>query len=67
MWPQVLESHDKKNYHSVQHWGRTGTKGQVQVAGPMDCAAAVKLLQDKFREKTGVGVRWLLLESPVMA
>lgn len=40
-------------------WGRTGTKGQEQVAGPFKGAGAeaqaLKAFEQKFKEKTGVG------------
>lgn len=50
---QVVESNDKSKYWFVQHWGRTGTGGQVQVKGPSSKDVAVKLMKAKFRQKTG--------------
>jgi len=51
---QVVQSSDKSKYWFVQHWGRNGTAGQVQVKGPSTKDKAVKLLQQKFRQKAGV-------------
>jgi predicted DNA-binding WGR domain protein len=50
---QVVESNDKAKYWFVQHWGRNGTSGQMQVKGPTDQAKAVKMMEAKFRQKTG--------------
>jgi predicted DNA-binding WGR domain protein len=50
---QVVEANDKKKYWFVQHWGRTGTSGQVQIKGPSSKDAAVKALKSKFRQKSG--------------
>ena len=51
---QVVQSSDKSKYWFVQHWGRNGTAGQVQVKGPSTKDKAIKLLQQKFRQKAGV-------------
>eukprot|EP00931_Biecheleriopsis_adriatica_P092767 TRINITY_DN6654_c0_g2_i1.p1 TRINITY_DN6654_c0_g2~~TRINITY_DN6654_c0_g2_i1.p1 ORF type:complete len:310 (-),score=72.44 TRINITY_DN6654_c0_g2_i1:254-1126(-) len=50
---QVVESKDKSKYWFVQHWGRIGTAGQTQVKGPSGKEQAVKLMESKFRSKTG--------------
>merc|ERR1712232_757312 len=50
---QVVKSNDKAKYWFVQHWGRNGTTGQMQVKGPTDQAKAVKMMEQKFRQKTG--------------
>jgi len=50
---QVVESNDRSKYWFVQHWGRTGTGGQLQVKGPTSKDNAVKLMKGKFRQKTG--------------
>ena len=51
---QVVESNDKAKYWFVQHWGRNGTAGQLQVKGPSSKDKAIKLLEQKFRQKSGV-------------
>jgi len=50
---QVVESNDKSKYWFVQHWGRIGTAGQTQVKGPSAKEKAVKLMEAKFKQKTG--------------
>eukprot|EP00316_Scyphosphaera_apsteinii_P011609 CAMPEP_0119326578 /NCGR_PEP_ID=MMETSP1333-20130426/68717_1 /TAXON_ID=418940 /ORGANISM="Scyphosphaera apsteinii, Strain RCC1455" /LENGTH=422 /DNA_ID=CAMNT_0007334917 /DNA_START=73 /DNA_END=1341 /DNA_ORIENTATION=+ len=41
----------------AQRWGRTGTRGQAKVEGPLDHAEeAAALLSAKFKEKTGNAV-----------
>lgn len=50
---QVVESTDKSKYWFVQHWGRSGTAGQMQVKGPTTSDAAVKMIEAKFKSKTG--------------
>jgi len=50
---QVVQSNDGSKYWFVQHWGRVGTGGQVQVKGPMGKDAAVKAIKSKFRQKSG--------------
>jgi predicted DNA-binding WGR domain protein len=50
---QVVESNDKSKYWFVQHWGRIGTSGQTQVKGPSSKDTAIKLMQQKFRAKSG--------------
>jgi len=37
----------------VQQWGRVGSAGQQQVKGPTSTAGAIKLMEQKFRQKTG--------------
>lgn len=50
---QVVQSTDGSKYWFVQHWGRVGTGGQVQVKGPTGKDAAVKAIKSKFRQKSG--------------
>lgn len=50
---QVVESTDKSKYWFVQHWGRIGTAGQTQVKGPTAKDKAIKLMVQKFRQKSG--------------
>lgn len=50
---QVVESKDKTKYWFVQHWGRIGTAGQTQVKGPSQKEKAIKLMEAKFKQKTG--------------
>jgi len=50
---QVVESTDKTKYWFVQQWGRIGTAGQMQTKGPTNQAGAVKMMEQKFRQKTG--------------
>lgn len=50
---QVVESNDKSKYWFVQHWGRIGTAGQTQVKGPTSKDGAVKMMKQKFRQKSG--------------
>lgn len=40
----------------MQHWGRTGTKGQCQTLGPQSKDAAIAAFKDKFKEKTNFTV-----------
>jgi predicted DNA-binding WGR domain protein len=40
----------------VQHWGRTGTKGQTQITGPGSKDAAMDVFMAKFKEKAGFPV-----------
>lgn len=43
-----------ESYYCVTRWGRTGTKGQAKVDGPLDTAEeAAEILASKFKEKTG--------------
>lgn len=51
---QVVVSKDKSKYWFVQHWGRNGTSGLSQVKGPTTKDAAIKLLEQKFKQKSGV-------------
>lgn len=52
---QTLRCDDK--YLFVSRWGRTGTRGQAKVEGPLDSAEeASELLAAKFEEKTGLAV-----------
>eukprot|EP00421_Protoceratium_reticulatum_P041662 CAMPEP_0168437884 /NCGR_PEP_ID=MMETSP0228-20121227/41672_1 /TAXON_ID=133427 /ORGANISM="Protoceratium reticulatum, Strain CCCM 535 (=CCMP 1889)" /LENGTH=108 /DNA_ID=CAMNT_0008452127 /DNA_START=78 /DNA_END=400 /DNA_ORIENTATION=+ len=45
---------DPKRCYSYQHWGNTGDRGgQFKVSGPMEQAAAAKILAKAFKEKTG--------------
>jgi len=50
---QVVEAKTGGQCWFVQHWGRIGTAGQMQVKGPSSKEAAVKLMEQKFRQKTG--------------
>lgn len=49
----------------VCHWGRTGTKGQVKVDGPMPLAAAEALAAERFEAKTGVAWAARATAAPV--
>eukprot|EP00932_Pfiesteria_piscicida_P019578 SRR837773.6402.p1 GENE.SRR837773.6402~~SRR837773.6402.p1 ORF type:complete len:318 (-),score=118.19 SRR837773.6402:29-934(-) len=50
---QVVQSNDGSKFWFVQHWGRVGTGGQVQVKGPMGKDAAIKAIKSKFKQKSG--------------
>lgn len=50
----MVESADCSEYWSVQHWGRTGTAGQVKVAGGLSLQDAVAAFEVKFKEKSGL-------------
>jgi predicted DNA-binding WGR domain protein len=51
---QVVESNDSSKYWMVQHWGRIGTSGQNQVKEFGSKAEAIKALDKKFKQKSGV-------------
>lgn len=48
---QVIESHDRTKYWSVQHWGRIGQKGQCKVEGPTSLDLAIATMKKKYKEK----------------
>lgn len=50
---QVVEAKSGGQCWFVQQWGRIGTAGQMQVKGPTSKAGAIKLMEAKFRQKTG--------------
>lgn len=50
---QVVEGKGGAQCWFVQQWGRIGTAGQLQVKGPTSKAGAIKLMEKKFRQKTG--------------
>eukprot|EP00050_Salpingoeca_kvevrii_P005996 m.286864 g.286864 ORF g.286864 m.286864 type:complete len:398 (+) comp11659_c0_seq1:228-1421(+) len=51
---QVVEATDKATYWTVEHWGRTGTKGQNKVLEFDNKDDAIAEFSDKFTEKTGL-------------
>jgi len=50
---QVVESTDKTKYWFALHYGRNGSTGQKQVKGPTNQVKAVKMMEQKFKQKTG--------------
>eukprot|EP00043_Microstomoeca_roanoka_P030112 m.24732 g.24732 ORF g.24732 m.24732 type:complete len:427 (+) comp9734_c0_seq1:79-1359(+) len=50
---QVAESTDKSSYWCINHWGRTGTKGQFSVH-PGSKDEAIEAFKAKFLEKAGI-------------
>lgn len=50
---QVVQGASENQCWFVQQWGRIGTTGQLQVKGPTKLASAQKLMEQKFRQKTG--------------
>jgi len=54
---QVIEAADGSQYWCVQHWGRTGTKGQTKVEAGLSRDEAIAQFEAKFEEKAGILVR----------
>jgi len=50
---QVVESKDKTKYWFALHYGRNGTAGQRQIKGPTDKSKAIKMMEQKFKQKSG--------------
>jgi predicted DNA-binding WGR domain protein len=49
----VKASTDSESYLFVRRWGRTGTRGQAKVEGPLGLDEVEHLITEKFKDKTG--------------